>query len=101
MIRSFEVLRVNSNVVGARTVVEAEESGPWQARSRLQDLEGLSYLAGLFATSSEPVDLELEVVTDDPRPRMKGRARIVGVPLDLTGEVRFEGVGPLEHPEDA
>jgi hypothetical protein len=48
-----------------------------------------------------PWDLELEVVTDDPRPRMKGRARIDGVPLDLTGELRFEGIGPLEYPEDA
>jgi hypothetical protein len=78
---------------------------PDHGRSGLSYRTDLQYLAGLFATRSEPLDLELGAFDDELAARMKGRARINmggwALPTQGPGTVRFVGAGPLEYPEDA
>jgi hypothetical protein len=74
-------------------------------RAELQDQDDLRYLAGLFATSSEPLDLELEAFDEEVALRMKGRTRINmgewALPTQVPCTVRFVGTEPLEYPEYA
>jgi hypothetical protein len=84
-------------------------TGVWQARVILsppvdeETTDILEYLAGLFATSPEPLDLELEAFDDELAPRMKGLARIDmgewALPTQVPCTVRFVGTEPLEYPE--
>jgi hypothetical protein len=58
------------------------------------------YLAGLFAQSSEPVDIEIGTAeaAEGIGYRMRGRARIdmggEALPTEVPAVVRFVGVGP-------
>jgi hypothetical protein len=76
MIRSFDVLRVNGRVVNARSDLGAETSDHG-VRAELRDQDDLRYVSGLFATSSEPLDLELDAFDDEhAEERMVSQARI-------------------------
>jgi hypothetical protein len=103
VIRSFDVLRVNGRVVNARSDLGAETSESWEVRAELQDQDDLQYLAGLFAISSEPLDLELEAFDDDLAPPVVGQARIDmggwALPTQVPCTVRFVGTEPLQTPD--
>jgi hypothetical protein len=107
VIRPFDVLRVNGNVVNADGEVTAERANEWRIWAHVKVQEDLRYLAGLFARSSEPVDIEIGTAeaAEAVAPRMRGRARIdmggEAFPTEVPAVVRFFGVGPLEYPEGA
>jgi hypothetical protein len=107
VIRPFDVLRVNGNVVNADGEVAAERADEWGIWAHVKVQEDLRYLADLFAQSSEPVYIEIGTAeaAEPVAPRMRGRARIdmggEALPIEVPAVVRFVGVGPLEYPEDA
>jgi hypothetical protein len=72
VILSFRLLRVNDRDLEVRADLETFENG-WEVRARVRSREDLRYLAGLFATSSEPVHLEFEATKMTPRSTFKAK----------------------------
>jgi hypothetical protein len=102
VIRPFDVLRVNDRPINADGEVVADRGEEWAIWANVKDQEDLQYLAGLFAQSSEPFDIEVGAV-GDVAPRIRGRARInmgsEAFPTEAPAIVRFVSAGPLEYPD--
>jgi hypothetical protein len=90
MILAFNRLRVNLRELEVTRELQTFENG-WEVRAKLQSHEDLRYLAGLFATSSEPVELEVET----PHGGAKGKTRIAGIPLKILRRFGSSGSASL------
>ena len=96
MILSLSLLRVEDRELDVVADLGTSDE-EWKVQARLQNPEDLRYLAGLFATSSEPAILEFDVMEDGLLKRYRGKAHIIGVPQDSTETIHFQGVGRLEQ----
>jgi hypothetical protein len=96
MILPFGMLRINDRELRLLAYLETFEHS-WEVRAKFENPDDFAYVAGLFATSSEAVALEIEVPQQDVMKHYRGEAKIAGIPTDPTEVIRFVGMG--SHPE--